>query len=274
MKSIKKILLPESNEIIKNAISKCNNLNEIEIINEYELKKEWFDIEGLNFDEFDIKQKILINSFLGLKHHDIDGLIVGIDYSSKDVFKWAIKLLNKEKKILSSCFVVDDNNDLSVWGDCAFNIEPNLNTSLVNINGMIDIAKKLNLYPINVKLLSYSTNNSGSGLQIDFINQLSSNLKEIYLNNNEINISNNIQFDAAFNSIISEKKNIDFLKPKVVWFPNLMSGNIGYKIAQHYGKMTFAGPFILGLNYLVSDLSRGANVQDIVLTIQTMIKML
>ncbi|MEG0268547.1 MAG: phosphate acyltransferase, partial [Carnobacterium sp.] len=46
-------------------------------------------------------------------------------------------------------------------------------------------------------------------------------------------------------------------------FPELQSGNIGYKIAQRFGNFEAIGPILQGLNKPISDLSRGCNEEDV-----------
>ncbi|MDN6543037.1 MAG: phosphate acetyltransferase, partial [Lentilactobacillus parabuchneri] len=79
-------------------------------------------------------------------------------------------------------------------------------------------------------------------------------------------IDGEMQFDAAFVPSVGERKAPGSKvagHATVFVFPELQSGNIGYKIAQRFGGFEAIGPIMQGLKKPVSDLSLGRNEEDV-----------
>ena len=114
-----------------------------------------------------------------------------------------------------------------------------------------------------VALLSFSTNGSADTEETQKVSLATKLAKE---KNSGYQIDGEMQFDAAFMSTVGAKK---YPESKVAGqantfiFPDLNSGNIGYKIAQRLGNFDAMGPVLAGLNSPVNDLSRGCSAEDV-----------
>jgi phosphate acetyltransferase len=76
-----------------------------------------------------------------------------------------------------------------------------------------------------------------------------------------------LQLDAAIVPSVAELKAPDSKikgNANVFIFPNLSAGNIGYKLMQRFGGFKAFGPISQGMRRPINDVSRGANVNDIV----------
>ena len=80
-----------------------------------------------------------------------------------------------------------------------------------------------------------------------------------------MNIDGEMQADTAVNSIIAKDFSFSNVagKANVLIFPNLLSGNISYKLLRELGNATAIGPIIVGMAQPVNALSMGAKVSEI-----------
>lgn len=265
------ILFKKKNDIPKNFPFKTIAIDTIDL-NKYvqflhTLSKKRINIQKVKY----LVQQPNYLSSLMLKMREIDAQISGLNFFSKDVIKPAIEIFKKNKNdFVSSICVLEKNKELMIFSDCGLNIFPNYQQRAKIAIMACDFAK--NILKIKKPIccfLSYSTNNSGKGKLVDDVKKSCLLAKQMAKKTN-YEFHGEIQFDAAYNQQIRTKKikNCQWkTKPIIYIFPELNSANIGYKIAQQLGGYKCYGPILLGLSSPVSDLSRGATVEDIIGTI-------
>ena len=124
------------------------------------------------------------------------------------------------------------------------------------------MAEKDDIDP-KVAMLSFSTKSSAKADQVTKVQDATKLAQE---QAPDIAIDGELQFDAAFVPSVGERKAPGSKvagHANVFVFPELQSGNIGYKIAQRLGKFTAVGPILEGLAAPINDLSRGASSEDV-----------
>ena len=94
-------------------------------------------------------------------------------------------------------------------------------------------------------------------------------LKLVRAKEPDLLIDGELQLDAAIVDSVGKKKAPGSKvagRANTLIFPDLQSGNIGYKIAQRFANAGSYGPFFQGFYKPISDLSRGCSVEEIVRT--------
>ena len=193
-----------------------------------------------------------------------DGLVSGACHSTGNTVRPALQIIKTKPGVTRTFgyFLMVRDEEKYIFGDCAINPNP---TAEDLAQFAIESAKAAEMFGITPKvaLLSFSTNGSAKTDETEKVREATKIAQEA---NSGYEIDGEMQFDAAFVPSVGNKKypgSIVAGQANTFIFPDLNSGNIGYKIAQRFGNFEAMGPILAGLNSPVNDLSRGCNSEDV-----------
>ncbi len=232
----------------------------------YSIRKE----KGILVDEaYDIMCNDVTYFATMLVHKNIaQGMVSGAVNTTANTVRPALQIIKTKPQsdVVSSVFFMCFDTKVLVYADCAINQDPTAKElATIAIDSSIT-AKNFGIIP-KVAMLSYSTGDSGSGVDVDKIKEATKLVKEKMA---ELRIEGPIQYDAAIDKTIAKQKlpNSKVAGEATIFiFPDLNTGNNTYKAVRDSSGAVAIGPILQGLNKPVNDLSRGCIVEDIVNTI-------
>ncbi len=222
-------------------------------------------------------REILLNEPLTLgvimvKANDADGMVAGACHATADTLRPALQILKTAPgvKLVSGFFLmcVPDcefgDHGTFLFADCGLNQDPTPEELAAIAESSAKSFKSLVGSKPVIAMLSHSTKGSAKHALVDKIVEATRIAHEQYPH---LTLDGELQLDAALVPQVAKTKSPGSEvagKANVLIFPNLDSGNIGYKLVQRLAKAEAYGPMLQGIAKPVNDLSRGCSWQDIV----------
>lgn len=269
------VVLDKNGEAQKLATENNIDLSQVEIVDYLNQPKEIIDTmvaaiverrKGKTTDE-QARQWLNDANYFGTTMvylNKVAGMVSGANNPTGDTVRPALQIIKTKPgvKLISGAFIMQKDDQRYLFADAAINIDPDANALAEIASQSAESAKVFGIDP-KVAMLSFSTKGSAKGEMVTKVQEATKIAQELKPN---VPIDGELQFDAAFVPEVGEKKapgsNVAG-HANVFIFPDLQSGNIGYKIAQRFGGFEAIGPILQGLNQPVSDLSRGTSEEDI-----------
>ena len=233
---------------------------------------EWRGHKGMDAAKADktLEDSLTLAAML-LATDTVAGCVAGAVYPTADVVRTALQLIGKRDgfSFASSFFLMlmtqphHPRQDAMLFADCALNVDPDAEQLAEIAVQTGESAKQLLSIEPEIAMLSFSTNGSARHPKIEKVRSATASARE---RRPDWRIIGDVQLDAAMIPDILAAKAPEMATDapaNILVFPDLDSGNIGYKLCERFGGCEAIGPVLQGLAKPVNDLSRGCKTEDI-----------
>lgn len=209
---------------------------------------------------------------LMIKNGDADGELAGAQNTTGNVLRPAFQIVKTKPgiSVVSGAFLMFTptpqygNDGLLVFADCAVNPNPTAQELAEIAVSTAETTKAIAGFEPKVAMMSFSSKGSAKHELVDKVVEATKIAREM---NPDLLIDGELQADAAIVASVGQSKAPGSAiagQANVLVFPDLQSGNIGYKLVERFSGTQAVGPILQGMAAPVNDLSRGCSVDDIV----------
>jgi malate dehydrogenase (oxaloacetate-decarboxylating)(NADP+) len=227
----------------------------------YELRQR----SGISWAEalYRIRQRNTFAAMM-LREAAVDGLVTGLTRTYPEAIRPSLEIVRTQQgRRASGTYIVAFKESLKLFADCTVNADPTSEELADIAISTAELARAFELTP-RVAMLSYSnfgTDRGGSPAKVRRAVEL------VRARRPDLEVEGEMQVDPAVVRSVRETE-FPFARlsgeANVLIFPDLNSGNIGYKLLWRLGGAEVIGPVLMGMAKPVNVLQQGASVQDVV----------
>jgi malate dehydrogenase (oxaloacetate-decarboxylating)(NADP+) len=196
---------------------------------------------------------------------DADAMLTGLTHHYPSALRPPLQVIGTDDDAdhVAGVYLLTFKNRVVFCADTTVNQHPDADVLAEVTKHTADLARRFNVEP-RAAMLSYSNFGSVRNEATDTIREAVSRL---HGDGVDFPVDGEMQADTAVvEDILTDTYDFaDLDAPaNVLIFPNLESGNIGYKLLQRLGGADAIGPMLVGMDKPVHVLQRGDEVKDIV----------
>jgi len=192
------------------------------------------------------------------------GLLGGIAIPYADTIRPSVEVLGLDAKVklISGTYVMVSKGRRFFFGDCTVNIDPSAEDLAQIAINTANVAKTFGYEP-RVAMLSFS--NFGTHRNHEEVQRIRKAIRIVREQAPDLKIDGEMQADTAISENFAKEYPFSDIAgtANVLIFPNLVSGNISYKLLSEIGGVTTIGPVLTGVSKPVNAIAMGASEADV-----------